>query len=63
VTGPVRSEVAELVKLGPFSVGARSDGRDVALREGLARRLDGPTTEEEARSLIVLFGEDSLDGG
>jgi hypothetical protein len=58
----MQQAVTELVKLGPLPA---SDKADVNVLEEYARLLDSiskPVTDEEARTLVTIFGPDDCYG-
>lgn len=61
-TAAVRPAISDLVALGRFPDERTASQEDVAARERLVVDLEPPATEEEARALIGLFGDDSLFG-
>jgi hypothetical protein len=59
---PVRLEVEDLARLGPFPYELDISDADLTVREDLVRRITEPVSEEEARAMLRLFGEDELFG-
>jgi hypothetical protein len=59
---PIRSEVQQLVDLGPFPASADADEHDVDRRGALLTGITPPLTQEEAAALLVCFGPDEAFG-
>jgi len=58
----MRSQVAELAALGPFPHELDATDGDVSIREELLGQIVPPVAEDEARTLLPLFGEDDFWG-
>lgn len=58
----VRSEVQQLVDLGPFPASADADEHDVDRRGALLTAIKPPLTHEEAVALLTCFGPDEAFG-
>lgn len=58
----MRQAISDLVEMGQFPHELDTSEEDLARREALVLKLEPPATEEEARALLVLLGEDSLFG-
>lgn len=59
----MRAQVVELVKMGKFPECMSASLELVNKYEELLRSIKGPVTDDEARALIGLFGEDDFFGG
>lgn len=60
---PLRSEVQQLVLLGPFPPeSTHADEHDIARRQHLLERINPPLTREEAAALLSCFGPDDAFG-
>jgi len=58
----IRSEVQELVDLGPFPASADAEEIDVERRGALLMKIVAPVTREEAVALLSCFGPDEAFG-
>jgi len=58
---PVRSEVEELVSLGPLP-DAGTDESEIAAHEAILTKIERPVSDEEAGLLVDLFGPDDCYG-
>jgi hypothetical protein len=58
----IRPAVSELVNLGQLPSEEKADPGLVARYELLLRRIDTPVSDEEARLLVKIFGEDGCFG-
>lgn len=58
----MRSQIAELAALGTFPHELDATVVDVSNREELLRQIVPPVAEDEARTLLPLFGEDDFWG-
>lgn len=59
---PIRSEVQQLVDLGPFPASADADEYDIDRRGALLTAIKPPLTHEEAEALLACFGPDEAFG-
>lgn len=58
----IRSEVQQLVDLGPFPASADADEHDIDRRGALLTSIKPPLTQEEAAALLACFGPDEAFG-
>ena len=58
----LRSEVQELVQMGPFPASQDADEQDIDRRGDLLNRIKSPVTDEEAEALLACFGPDDAFG-
>jgi hypothetical protein len=58
----IRSEIDELVKLGPFPTERDATEGQVELIERLLKSVKEPVTDLEAQALLECFGEDGCFG-
>jgi len=58
----MRPEVLALVALGPLPSEADASAGQLELYERLIHSISAPATDQEARSLTALFGEDDCFG-
>lgn len=58
----IRKEVAELAALGPFPAEEGADPNIVQKHERAYKAIARPVTDDEARLLVTLFGEDGYFG-
>ena len=59
---PIRTEVQQLVDLGPFPASKGWDQLDLERREALLIAIKPPLTHEEAVALLACFGPDDAFG-
>ena len=58
----IRSEVPQLIALGPFPASADADEHDIDRRGALLTNIKPPLTHEEAAALLLCFGPDEAFG-
>ena len=58
----MRKEVQELVRLGPLPDCETVEEEQLKIYEGLLSRVSPPVSDEEAKSLVRLFGPDECYG-
>jgi hypothetical protein len=59
----IRSEIEELVSLGPFPASQNVVPEILKRQEMLLDKITPPVSDDEARELIKLFGPDDYFGG
>ena len=59
---PLRTEVQQLIELGPFPAAANADEDDIIRRGELLTSIKGPLTQEESAALLACFGPDDSFG-
>ena len=59
---PIRSEVQQLIDLGPFPDSAHAEPDDLDRRGALLQSIQRPLTREEAAALLSCFGPDEAFG-
>ncbi len=59
---PIRKEIAELVELGPMPTSEKVTIGAVSKYETLLDSIQIPVTDDEARELVKVFGEDDFFG-
>jgi hypothetical protein len=59
----IRSEVRELIQMGPFPAATKdSDEHDIDRRGAALNRIARPVNDEEAAALLACFGPDEAFG-
>jgi hypothetical protein len=59
----IRSEIAELMKLGSFPASHDIVPNTIVRQQSLLSSIAPPVTDDEARELVKLFGPDDYYGG